>query len=75
MSFAPELLLEFLDGDGVDCDFVVFAMSGTLFRENALVTARGRPDTPAASSFRLLRRDNGDRGRQRVAARLSQFRL
>ena len=37
MSFAPELLLEFLDGDGVNCDFVVFTRSGTLFRENALV--------------------------------------
>ena len=35
MSFAPELLLEFLDSDGVNCDFVVFALSGTLFRENA----------------------------------------
>jgi O-antigen biosynthesis protein len=35
MSFHPEQLLEFLDGDAANCDFVVFALSGTLFRENA----------------------------------------
>ena len=35
MSFAPELLLEFLDSDGTNCDFVVFALSGTVFRQTA----------------------------------------
>ena len=36
-SFAPELVLEFLDSDGGKCEFVIFALSGTLFRQNALV--------------------------------------
>ena len=27
--------MEFLNSDGVDCDFVVFALSGTLFRQSA----------------------------------------
>ena len=52
MSFEPEQLLEFLDGDAVSCDFVVFALSGTLFRENALARLieglDWRPSAPAA---------------------------
>ena len=51
MSFAPELLLEFLDGDAADCDIVVFARSGTLFRENAFARlVEGLELHPSASA-------------------------
>ena len=51
MSFAPKLLLEFLDGDAANCDFVIFALSGTLFRENAFARlVEGLELYPAASA-------------------------
>ncbi len=51
MSFAPEHLLEFLDSDAISCDVVVFARSGTLFRENALARlAEGLELRPRASA-------------------------
>ena len=36
LDLRPELTQEFLTSDGADCDFVVFALAGTLFAPSAL---------------------------------------
>ena len=35
-GFDPELVSDFLEKDGADCEFVVFALAGTLFSSSAL---------------------------------------
>ena len=62
-GFDPELVSDFLEKDGADCEFVVFTLAGTLFSASALERiARAYASTPNAQAVYCdldVKSDNG----------------